>query len=293
MVAVCPPQHSEERSLATADELVELAPALADQVRSHVDPPPVPGRFASRTRGQLDGRLGDFLLGLTRAAGNLLDGAAIAIACCEIHCGKNAGWIMAQRLFHTTRPLDDLLPVHQGELPEAREGVADRDLVLCLAVLLARAQLAERRVKDPFQPALNRRTGSLFIVEVVDQLKGKIRARPGLVFRQLRHDREQGGGVPPVGGDKPVRPEIGDLAVSQLREAPGGEILDALEQRDAQHLGDRPQLADPQGAHGLVGLDKGDDGLTVDPQTRVSHKLPGQRVDARQIPVGPALEGGQ
>ena len=56
--------------------------------------------------------------------------------------------------------------------------------------------------------------------------------------------------------------------------------------RDAQHLGDGPELSDRQRAHGLIGLDKRKDVLPVQAQVRVGDEFLRQAVDARQTPVG-------
>src|SRR5208337_1013247 len=98
---------------------------------------------------------------------------------------------------------------------------------------------------------------------MIDQLRSEIGAWAGLVFSKFCQDREELVGISPVGSDKPVRPEVGDLTFPQLGQSAGGEVLDALNQRDAQHLGDSPEFANPQRALRLIGLNKRKDVLPV------------------------------
>ena len=54
-----------------------------------------------------------------------------------------------------------------------------------------------------------------------------------------QHGKELVGALS-VGGDESVGPKVGDLALAQLGQCPGREVLNALDQRDAHHVRKRP-----------------------------------------------------
>ena len=83
------------------------------------------------------------------------------------------------------------------------------------------------------------------------------------------------------------------LKTNGHRDGAGGERADTLDERYAQHLGNCPEFADRQRAHGLVGLNKRQDILPVQAQFRMGNEIFGQTVDARQPPVGIGGERGE
>ena len=141
-------------------------------------------------------------------------------------------------------------------MAQAVECIPDRDLVPGLAVLFERAKFVGRFVEGVLQPGLHRHPHGLIVVEVVQQFRGETGAGAGLRFGQFRQDRIELIGVPAVGGDQPVGPEIGDLAFMQFIEGSSGQLPYLLEQGSAQHLGHDPEFADGQRRHRLIGLDK-------------------------------------
>src|SRR5512139_2653579 len=98
---------------------------------------------------------------------------------------------------------------------------------------------------------------------MINELSSEIGARVGLGCSKFCQDREELVGISPVGRNEPVYPEVGDLMFPQLGQSAGGEILNALNQCDAQHLGYSPEFANRQRAHGLIGLNKCKDVLPV------------------------------
>ncbi len=112
-----------------------------------------------------------------------------------------------------------------------------------------------------------------------------MKARSGLRLRKLGKDREELVGIPSIGGDDPVRPEVRGLTLSKLRQGSFGDAQDALDQRRAQHLGDSPELADRQRVDGLIGIDESEDVLPVQAQIRMEDEFPREPINARETPV--------
>jgi len=67
-------------------------------------------------------------------------------------------------------------------------------------------------------------------------------------------------------------------------------LLDVLDQRGAQHLGEGPEFADRKLPHRLIGLNIGQDVFLIQAQVNVRGQFPRQAVDARQTAVGLARE---
>ena len=95
-----------------------------------------------------------------------------------------------------------------------------------------------------FQPGLYWGQHGPFVIKVINKLCSKKGAWAGLSFDQFHQDREELIGVSPIGGNEPVRPEIGNLAFSQVQQGSSGKLLDVFDQRDTQHLGDGPEFND-------------------------------------------------
>ena len=151
------------------------------------------GRIAAGLGRQLEGALGDLVLGQAGPAVEILNRPAVPVARGEIHPGIDAGGILPQRLLHPAEPLEAFLPIEQGELAQAGKGIPDGDLILRLAVLLPQAEIVQGFVEGALQPALHRRQRGPFVIEVIDQLRGEIGARAGLGFGQFRHESRRAG----------------------------------------------------------------------------------------------------
>ena len=207
--------------------------------------------------------------------------------------GIDAGGIQPQRLFDPAQLFEAFLPIEQGEPAQAVKGVSGRYLIVGLAVFFASPELGHGFFENASQPGLNRGQRGFLVIKVVNQLRGERRAWAGLGFRQFRHERKELVGILTVDGNKPVRPEPGRLAFTQFRQGSSGEPLDALEQRNPQHLGDSPEFGDRKRTNRLIGLDEGLDVLLIQVQIGVRSQFPGQTVDARQPPVDAVGEGRQ
>jgi hypothetical protein len=177
---------------------------------------------------------------------------------------------------------EHLAPIEHRQLAQAGEGVADGGLGLGLARLLLEGDLGQRLAEDAFEPTLHRAEGGVFVVQVVDQLRGEVGRGRRVGGGELGHHAEEGGRIAAADGEQAVGPEVGELALAQVGEGMLGVRLDAFDQGDAQHLRVGPQLADRERDRSLVGLEEGDDVVALEASVGVGRQLGRQAVDARQ-----------
>ena len=201
--------------------------------------------------------------------------------------------IGTQHLLHAAGMLEDLTPVEEGELPQACERIAYRNLVPCLAVLFPQADVGERLVKPAFQPPLHQDKSGFLVVEMADELACEVGAGTGLAHGKLGKNGEQLIRAPPVGSNQPVGPEIRDFSFAQLGGSALGEIPDALDERDAKHLGQCPELARGKGGGHLCSIDEFADVLSVEAQLTCRNEAAGDFVDARQAGGRPVRQAGK
>ena len=281
-LSVDPLQAAVAAALPAAELLHEHRPAVSDQPGADMATALIGIRAFCRIRCKSEHPLGYFVFGLAGSASQLFDDSPIAVPRVEIHPGIDPRGVPSKHLLHAARVLEDLPPVEHGKLPEAGEGIADGDLVLCLAVLLAQVDLPQRPVVGALQPSLHQHQRCFLVVEVVHELAREIGTGTGLPDGKLGKDGKELVRAPPVGPDQPARPEISNLPFPQLGGSAQGEVPDALDQSDAEHLREGPQLGYRQGIGGLGGIDETTDVLPVQAQLQVSDELACNIIDARQ-----------
>ena len=289
--AVDPLQAAVSAALPAAELLHEHRSAVSDQPCTDVAPALIDIRAVCRFPGKGKDPLGHSILGLSGSAGQLLDDSPIAVPRFEIHPGIDPGRVSAKNLLHAARMLEDLAPVEQGKLPEAGESVADGDLVLRLAVLLAEVDLPEGPAVRALEPPLHQHECRLLVVEVVDELTGEVGTRGGLAHGKLGKDGKELVGATPVGPDQPVCPEVCDLPLAELGGSAQGDVPDALDQGDAQHLGEGPELRDRQGTGRLAGIHEPADVLPVQALFQLEDEPGGYIVDSWQADGRSARQG--
>jgi len=226
------------------------------------------------------GAFGDLLLGFSARNGQIFYRPPAPVTGCKIHIGVDPGRVPAQDLLHPTELLENLPPVQQGQLAQAGEGIAAGELLPGLSIQFTLIEFVQGVFEGALKPVFDGGQGGLFIVEQADQLHTEKGA--GIFFRSGKfcQNREQLAGIAAVGGNQPVGPEIGQLAFTQVIQGSHGQVLDAFNQCDAQHLGDGPQFTDGQGTHRLMGFDKCQDVFTIEAQFGVRDKVLGQCIDA-------------
>ena len=163
--------------------------------------------------------------------------------------------------------------------------VADRDLVARLLLRFRLHQLLDRLARfgqsllDPGERQGERRAVSLQPArELGDERAHHRRVRA----RHVRDHEDQALRI--VLGDLHhlVGPRRGPVPVDRAARDPGADAAQVLDQRQAQHDGNGPQLAERQRRHRLVGRHEARQALRVDPAVAVGDRLEREVVDARK-----------
>ena len=94
--------------------------------------------------------------------------------------------------------------------------VGQRGLLHSLVSMLLLHNLQQRRTERTFQPAGHQREYPFVVVEMCNQFTGKMRCWLGIPFHQFFHYFEQSRRTVTDGGDEPIRPKVGLLALPLL-----------------------------------------------------------------------------
>ena len=262
---------------------LERAAAAIDQEETDV-----PAARRGLARGELDRALGDRDLGPPRAARELLDDVAVAIARREVHRRVDAGRIAAQRDLDRAEIFDEVAPVDRVERPQARDAVADRDLIRRLAL---RRRL--ERVLDGLaailelllEPAHRQLGRGALAGEPARELGDERDGHRRIGRDQLRERDDRLRRIAPPVLEQRVGPFGGALAIAAAGRHARDHAAQVLEQREPQHDRDRPQLAELERLHALIRGDERVEHLLVDAAVRVRDQLEREIVDARHARV--------
>ena len=214
------------------------------------------------------------------AARELLDREAVAIAGRKVHLREVT--LGAQRVVDETDALEQLGPVDRGDQAQARDRVADRHVQRALSLVLAAHDLFRSRLlrRESFLQPLKRRSDSwILIAQPLHELnRERARQRSPSVGAQHRRDRL---GVPAAEAEQSVGHAVRlrtrlPASLDALGRAP--QIFD---EGDAQRDRNRPELADREWLHALVGPYESAQQIRVEATVGVSHERPGQTEDSR------------
>jgi hypothetical protein len=224
-----------------------------------------------------DDDLRDLQLAVRRAAREHLDRAAIAVARREIHRGEVAA--RAQRRVDQTDLLEQLSPVHRGDQPHAGDDVAHGDVHRPLAVMfgahgaVAIRALAAQAILEPEQ---RRRHARILVAQTLDELRHEGgRQRRLALGTQLLHRRRIAARREQAVGDRVRRAPRGTARHDGL-----GGAAQILDQDDAQRDRHRPELADLERLHRLIGLHEARQQLRIETAVRMRDEGPGETEDA-------------
>ena len=240
-------------------------------------------RRAVRLR-QFERLLGDVRFGVIAALGELLDDMAVMVARGEIHLAVSVRGVAAQRLLDPAHGLNEFAPVHGAEETQAADAVADGDLVsrllpdLGLDLLFDGQAVVGQPGGDPLQRERQRRALALqparhFGHETAAHRLGRT--------RHVGHQQDQVARLFLGRLAHLVGPGVGAVALLAVVVDAGGDAAQILDQRDAQHDRDRPQLAQLERRDVLVGNDEARQAFRVDPAVAVRNDFEGDLVDAR------------
>ena len=133
------------QSGVVGDVALQLAAAASDQVVTYVCGSGIGAQLFRRLTGALDGAQRDPHLGLAGRVCQRLDRVPVAIAAVELHPAVDALWIALEDLFDQADALDVLVPIERGAQPEAGDGVAHREVVHRLSLMLGTHGVLHRR----------------------------------------------------------------------------------------------------------------------------------------------------
>ena len=287
-----PPAH---RGTAEAEGLLEGRPPVTDEVVADVVVPgvvrparvPHPGAFRVERR-----RPRDVELGPTRAARELFDRVAIAVAGREVHRAVARG--RPEDAVDEADALEELRPVERRHQGHAQDHVAHRHVGGGLPLVLDPNDLVGRRPlggQTLIQPQERGGDGRILIAQALDELDGE-RGHERALAEPLQPDRRRINRVA-ADAEHVVREGVGLLA----RGAPPHDRLrhaaEILDEHDPDRDRDRPELADRERLDTLVGVDEAAQRLGVQAAVGVRHERPRQAVDARIAPMGAVGELGQ
>ena len=234
---------------------------------------------------QLDGLARNVAFGERAALRDLLDDVPIAVAGREVHPAVEPARIFPQLLLDGAHRLDKLAPVHRTQKAQAADGIADRDLFAGLFLRFHLDQLLDRLARlgksllDPREGQGERCAVSLQQArQLGDERTHHRRVRARHVGD---HENET---LRIVLGDLQhlVGPRRGPAPVDRAPRDPGADTAQVLDQRQPQHDGNGPQLAERQRRHRLVGGHETRQAFGVDPAVPVGDRLEREVVHTRQ-----------
>ncbi len=254
---------------------LEIAPARADQVMSDVGRI---GAASQRLRGQagaFDGAQRDAHLrlagiGLAVAPGQFLDGVPVAVAAGEVHARVDACRIPPQDLLRLADLLHEVAPVERRTEPQAGDGVGRGELIGGLALVLQAHGILGRRPfcgQGDFDRRCESRDAGVELAHPLPELGDEsARERFGQRERRRRVLQLREGSV----GRQASRPPGQD---------PVGQDAQVLEQRELEHAGQGPELADRERRHRLEGEDEAGETFGVETPVAVTDQFERQGVD--------------
>ena len=181
---------------AVAEDRLEAAPAAGDQMVAGIvlasgDRGPARRGLERRLVGCRQGPARHLELGVAGAAGEILDGVAVAIAGGEVEGGEVAA--SPQAGVDQADPLDEIGPVDGRDAAHAGDDVAHRDVHRPLALVLGADQLlpsSALRRQPVLEPAQGRHRVGVLVAQPLDELHGEGgRQGPGLVGGENRRER--------------------------------------------------------------------------------------------------------
>ncbi len=231
-----------EADVGAAVVVAALRPCRARRARA---------RIALRATSLSDRRL---------VLGDRLDDVAVAVAGREVHPAVEPARILAQRLLDDAHRLDELAPVHRAQEAQAADAVADRDLVAGLLLVFRLDQLLDRearlgqaaaRSRSAATPA--RRSGP-----AAGARAPRRRSSPSADSSAPCRRSPGSGSSDRCSATSIIWSAQASARLRSMRPAgdPHRDAAQVLDQRQAQHDRNRPQLAELERRDRLVGGDE-------------------------------------
>ncbi|MDT4803918.1 hypothetical protein FQZ97_366840 [compost metagenome] len=270
---------------ASGEPPLQFAAPGIHQVEADVPGHRAVGRGAGIGRGQRDGCARHLFFRVRAVARQALDHMAVVVAGGEIHAGVDRRRVFLQHLLDAAHALDEGPPVGGREQAQAADAVADGHLVggLLLGVHLHQALDAQPRLGEHLlDPGQRQDQRGALALQAARQFGDERAGHRRFRARQVGHGEDHALGIALGGGAQAVGPVVGQVAVVPVGHHPRGHAAQVLDQRQAQHDGDRPQLAEGQRHDALVSHDEAAQALAVDPPVAMGDGFQGDVVDPWQ-----------
>ncbi len=268
------------RARQRGDRRRQIALAVVDQVVADVT------LVVQRCRlRQLQHARGHRVFAGAAAPRQQLDAVPVAVAGLEIHLRVGAMRIAAQMRLDHAQLFDEIAPVHRRQQTQAGDAVADRDLIggLLLAFRMHHLVDALAAVGQPLlDPGHRHRQHPAAPVQRAHQFGHERAGQRRLRARHVRDHQHHALGILHGGGIEPVGPVAGQAMVDTVAHHPRRDPAQVFQQAQAQHDRNRPQLAQLQRRHRLVGGDEAAGHVGIDAAVAVCDRVHRQRIDARQ-----------
>ena len=196
---------------------------------------------------------GDFEFRLAGSSRQLFDRMPVAIAGGKIHCGEVA--VGAQRGIDQAHALEKLRPIDRGDQSHARDHVAHGHVHRALFLMFGADGFVgsgSHRCQTFVQPGERRGHPRILIAQALDQLNCKGRRQRPLA--EASQNDLRGFGLTAAGSQQSVGQGVRFLAHRPIANYPRSRAPQIFHQHDSQRDRNRPELADRQRLHALVGL---------------------------------------
>ena len=202
------------------------------------------------------------------------------IACREVRSSKAR--VGPEDGVDQTDALEEFLPVERGHQAHAGDHVADGHVHRRLLLVLDPDDLIDRcplRRQAFLEPAQRRRDHRVLIAQPLDELDRKGRRQRGAL--EAPQDRCRWLELAAPKSEQAIRQRVGLLARRPSAHDPLRQAPEILDEHHPQGDRDRPEFADRQRLHALVGAHEPAERLRVKPAVRMGDERPGQPKDTR------------
>ena len=205
---------------------------------------------------------------------------AVQIAPGEVDRGEIA--LGAQQLVDQADALDEFRPVDGGNEAQAGDHIAHADVHGALTLVFAMHDVIRGRAlrgEPRMQPGQRRCGLRIVVAQPLKELRGE-RVRQRLALEAAQH-RRMSGGAARISMQHGVGESVGSGALIAPRGDAGGEPAQIFDQHHAQGDGDRPQFANGERLHPLVGAAESMQGVQFEAAVGVCNQRPAEAVHPR------------
>ena len=280
--SLCGHPQGGDQTVGQRNHLFQLRPPIVDQVVANVHGDRILRRRICAGPCQLKRGLGDVAFGQATAARQRFHHTPVAVPGRKIHLSVGVSGILAQDMIHHTQGFHEVKPVLHLQEPQAADAVGDRNAIRGLLLRLGVHHAFDalpglgQPLLDPGQWQGQRRALPLQTArEFSDEggRHGRLRARHvGNHQDQILRIRRGHRG-------KAIGPEIGKVSIGTLDDDACRRPAQVLDQGQAQHDRNRPQLAQIERCDRLIGRDKTGQAVRIDAAVTVRNRLERNIVD--------------